>query len=265
MQSCKTKTYKVNGKTYAFDFFCFNEYFNTFRKENKLSVGDAELLLAEKVGISENAVHSWRNRVNAPSDISMIDPIAETLGVSNKNTLLIERKEKKMENLNERQMEAVKRIFDSIIQLLYDIKVNRPNEAILEKFIDSLREKYPDATHEELRDLAFGDEGFASVTYEMEQLDLMLHDIECVIAKEYFDLHDTEIYDQFWNLCNNELFDALHFNGQYMSFCEAMKKLHCIIGAEAPVEYYEEEEKGHHAYMAPSESVNVEGDDDLPF
>lgn len=71
-----------DGEEYLFDFEAFNESFRAFRKINfYYSVTEVEKLIAESANVSQSAVHSWRFRQNGPSDIVIVNAIAEILCV----------------------------------------------------------------------------------------------------------------------------------------------------------------------------------------
>ena len=139
-----------------------------------------------------------------------------------------------MENLNDRQIESAKRIFDAIIDALYELKYNRRD------YMQGYDEEKDDIEFcEDNEDLEETDDIVKRLKYIYSKINREIDKIRNVIAREYFYLHDTEIYYKFSDFCDRELFVA-YFDGYKSTyFCEAIKKLHTIIGTEAEMSIFE--------------------------
>ena len=255
MAERKTKQYYENGKCFRFDFDAFSILFNGYCKKHNLKRQDAEIKLGEAVGVSEHTIHSWRNRVNAPVDISLVVSLAKELGAKDTSALLSEKKEGyRMENLNERQVAAAKRVFDCIVEMLFKAKdkidfYSDYYEEVVKRILDENPEM--DASDISDEEVQYYREDFCEpneeLNYEFSRIDAEIEKARKVIAQEYFDLHDTEIYDKFSAFCENELFHAFfstregsedNLSSYYLG---AIKKLHAIIGTEADTSIFEKE------------------------
>ena len=79
MHSMETKIFNLDGQKLRFDARTFEYSFRAYAQDSKMKKKDLEELLAEKVGVSREAVHNWRFAKNGPSDIEMIQKLAEVL------------------------------------------------------------------------------------------------------------------------------------------------------------------------------------------
>lgn len=232
MSERKTKTYCENGNLYSFDFDSFDLFFGKYCQKKKLKKETAEIEIGKKLNVSEHAVHSWRFRSFAPADITIARNLATILGAENQSIFLKRIKEgNRMENLNERQIIAVKKIYDCIVDVLFELKNNYKDfEEEYYEQVDANRSEVDDDEQTE-----YADDIDDMLGYVFERIRIETDRVRNAIAKEYFDLHDTEIYDQFSSFCENELtiaFFSCDPNSSTEDFCAAIKKLHIIIGAE---------------------------------
>ena len=274
MAERKTKIYCEDGKRFSFDFDGFSLFFQNYCRSNKLKILDAEIRIGEKIAVSEHTIHGWRNRVNAPVDISLVRELAAELG-TNETNLLIKRKEEiTMENLNEKQIESTKRIYDSIVEALFTLKNNRPD--YYGEYFDNLISRYPEEDEEDVYDEDSEKNPDGSLNYEICRINEDLDKVRKVIAQEYFYLHDTEIYDKFSSFCDNELFMAYFTSPQGDSelsdyFYSAIKKLHVIIGTEESTDIYLKETKADEIPLFDSDRTDTEdsseffSDENMPF
>lgn len=113
-----TTTYEYSGAKKGFDFPLFAKAFKKRAKEQGVRLGEFERMLGDATGVSSDAVHQWRNARSAPGDKRAVACVAEFLGLGLAD-LLCEAEEKKMDRLNERQRDAVARVYREIEDYLY--------------------------------------------------------------------------------------------------------------------------------------------------
>lgn len=141
----ETKMFNVDGINMQFDSEAFNMFFTNIRKKKDLKVLDLELRIGDEVGVSRDAVHSWRFGQNGPVDLDIVKSLAVFLGISDYKMLLKERKVNMTVQVTERQKDSLKKIYDAIIDWLgefltaYYYEEREMNDEVgiaLEKIID---------------------------------------------------------------------------------------------------------------------------------
>lgn len=118
MKSKNTRSFEVNNEQFQFNLQTFTKLFDEYRRKHGLKVGDLEAALAENLSVTSDAVHNWRSGYNGPGDIEMIQKIAKELNVVDWRILLKTRGEKSVSELSIKQIESVKKIYDSIMDFL---------------------------------------------------------------------------------------------------------------------------------------------------
>lgn len=118
----ETKMFNVDGVNMQFDSEAFNMFFTNIRKKKGLKVLDLELRIGDEVGVSRDAVHSWRFGQNGPADLDIVKSLAVFLEISDYRLLLKERKVNMTVQITERQRDSLKKVYDSVIEFLNDFK-----------------------------------------------------------------------------------------------------------------------------------------------
>ena len=155
-----------------------------------ISVSKLEQLLAEKLQIAVNTVHKWNYNGGGPSDYNMVVQLAEFFGASEASMLLtfIDEGENNMTHLTNRQLSAVKRIYDICIWFLYEFERS---------------DGFNNYWHQ------FSQQGFSDPKTQIEELaDGMLAKVQLVLDQEYFDLRGCDIYDELCKFVDEDLLDT---------------------------------------------------------
>lgn len=181
------KKYRIDKVEYTFNFKLFNELFIKKIKKEKLKINDLEMDLAKFIYKSSDAIHNWRFKMNAPSDLDTIKLIAKYFCIENCMTFLIKEEEKiKMKKLTDLQILSIKGIYDGILDFLEEFeKSNGFND-----YWFDLEEEYNQR--------------------EGALYDLAISKVEKVILiykKEYPIIKNTEIYEELGNYIYNDLYD----------------------------------------------------------
>lgn len=218
MVSQKTKIFDYNGRKVQFNPIKFIEIFYRCIKEQNLKVCELELLIANEVGVTDSAVHNWRYRKNGPSDLKMIENIAKCMNIKDWTLLIKEaREENKNMKLTDIQKESVKRIYDTIIDFLFEFE--RTGGFTTELWIK------------------FRDEGIKNPLNEIQEyVDKKVSLIHKQIKKENFYLRGTEIYDELTEYAYNDLYDITEGKLDYAYRFEA-------TGGESGITTLEDYEK----------------------
>lgn len=218
MGKCK---YIVNGKEMNFNFEHFNQKCNEYKQKNQIKTLDAlEEIIAGRVSITGNAVHKWRCNQNSPGGIEIIKSLAEIFDVSDYEEFLVECDiEDCSGELSDRQIVAVKRIFDSCVAFLDEFDYSNG-------FLDYWKE--------------FEAQGVENVEKEMERrIEGMMRKIIVILDQEIFDLRYCDVYNE---LCEYACDDLRHVyegkishgyrdeeNSASDDYCDAMFELNRIM------------------------------------
>lgn len=143
--------------------------------------------------MSSSAIHNWRFGSNGPGSIDLIKKASKYLKVDYMSFLRKNREIKEMEKLTMLQAEALKRIYDAIIDFLDDFDKTDGFTGVL--WYDFEREGSKDPE----------DDIYKYAQNEIEK-------VQKVFLKEYFYLHDTDVYQRINNYIENDLYDT--FNGK---------------------------------------------------
>lgn len=225
MGSRNTRIFNVDGKKVRFDSHIFEKCFDEFRRREKLNVHELEERLAEKLNVSPEAIHNWRFGQNGPGNADMLTILANELGLPDRAPLLKEIDGgNKMPNLNERQIIAAKKIYDVCIWFLSEFDNS-----------DGFNDYW----------YVFKDKGSENPEEDIYELvEKKMNRVRLVLDREYFDLRDQDIYDEFCEFVAGEMTDmydgklgyAYRFEAQvdgnpttFEDYEHAMKTLNAII------------------------------------
>ena len=197
----KTRKIIFNGTPYYFNFRSFKEIFNNYAFKNKLTKSGLEEKIADKLHLSKDAIHNWRNELNGPSDINAIKELAKELNINDVTILLRKENNKMNNNLNDLQILSIKRIYDSIIDYLEEFyNTNGFNDLWFDLKCKS--EEKPS----ELCDIAL---------QHVSKLHL-------VLKKEYMLLKNTDIYKELEEFEYNDIYDTFDSKLTYAYRFEAI-------------------------------------------
>ncbi len=172
--------FEINGKPYLFNFAAFKRMFSAKCKADKLIKAEYEEQLAEVAGVSSSSIHAYLYNKNGPGDIAIIKAISDYWEIDI-NYLLCEEDSLQMERLNDREKEAVRRIYVAICDFM-------------DKFVmsDGIFMNKPDGTW-------LGREKQGEYhQYSFDQVELAYY-------KEYIDLSKHPIYEELVNYIENDL------------------------------------------------------------
>ncbi len=182
----EARTYIVDNEKMKFNSVGFRRRVDTYCKANLLTKKEFEQNFAEKIGWDRETIHKWIYGKSNPNDLETIKKLANKLNIHDFKLLLISVDGgDEMKRLTERQITAVKKIYDICISFLsefyntdgfndywYKFKaqgIEDPEKAITE-YTDSLHEK-----------------------------------INLVLDQEFFDLRNTEIYNELCEFVSEDL------------------------------------------------------------
>lgn len=181
------RTYSVDGKKATFDKIAFRHFMNRKGRKEKISVSKLEQMLAEKLIVATNTVHKWNYNGGGPSDYQMVIQIAEVLDIPDVFSLLTfkDEGENDMVHLTDRQLSAVKRIYDICVWFLHEFEKS-----------DGFNNYW----------YKFAQKGASDPKSEIEELaDGMHAKVKLVLDQEYFDLRECEIYDELCEFVDEDL------------------------------------------------------------
>lgn len=117
----KSRTFYIDGKEMRFNNSIFKKMFMLKKDENDMRVTQYEEYLAEKLALSREAIHNWRNDINGPSTVEVVQELAKEWNC-NYLKLMQEIKTVKegecMENEYMIVRAAVKRVFVSMVEFM---------------------------------------------------------------------------------------------------------------------------------------------------
>ena len=197
MISKKTKIFSIENVDYRFDFQSFKIYVEKYAEVEKTSKAKVFELIAQNVCVTTEAVKQWHYGNNGPSEIDIIQKAAVLLNVKDYLNLMKKVKEKEEEEekmvLSNLQIESLKRIYDDVIEYLNDFYKT-------DGFTGGLWYVYQDQGYKDPEDKIY--------EYAEQKIEKVL----LTIQKEYFYLHDTEVYSEILEYSENDLYDI--FDGK---------------------------------------------------
>ena len=194
MKSKQTRMFEVDHEKYQFDQYAFNMEVKMYAKQKKIRPTKVFDLIADAILVTPEAVKNWYYGNNGPSDLEMIRQIADAIEVRDYLKLMKKAEEFiKVTNLSTLQIESAKRIYDAVIDYLTDFyKTDGFTGALWYKFAKSGSKDPEDDIYR----------------YAERKIEI----VELVLQKEYFYLRNTEIYEEFSEYVENDLYDI--FNGK---------------------------------------------------
>ena len=193
MISKKTKKFRIEDLVYRFDFQSFSIYVEKYAKVKKTSKTKVFELIAQTVCVTPEAVKQWNYGNNGPSEIDIIQKAAALLNVRDYLNLMKKVEEDEEMVLSNLQIESLKRIYDDVIEYLNDFYKT-------DGFTGALWYVYHDQGYKDPEDKIY--------EYAEEKIEKVL----LTIQKEYFYLHDTEVYSEILEYSENDLYDI--FDGK---------------------------------------------------
>lgn len=184
------RIFHVGDKKAVFNKEAFRHLLKEKCIRSKKTISLLEKELANHLGISENTVHKWYYGTGGPIDFETVKRLAETLDVKDITLLLkfIDEGDDTMEKLSDRQLSAVKRVYDACVQFLHEFE----RTAGFNDYWFDLKDAGSTDIETELADMA----------------DDKINYIRLVLRQEYFDLHDCEIYNTLWEYVNEDLMNT---------------------------------------------------------
>lgn len=184
----ESRVYTVDGNKMQFDSNNFKILIKSYGKRNKRKSQDVELSLANGLNVSTDTVHKWHYGMSTPTDVDLVKELAKILDLEDFTTLLKSADGgNSMGKLTERQITAVKKVYDICILFLNEFS----NTSGFNDYWYSLKDKGIEDTEEAIVDTA----------------DDMHRKIELVLDQEYFDLRDTDIYNELCEFVSDDLID----------------------------------------------------------
>ena len=218
------KTYVDNNIEMRFNARVFKEMTDSFCKENSLIRKEIEHRIAEAVHVSAETVHKWCYGMNSPKDLDLIKELASFLHRDYRMLLYSVHGGNGMKQLTERQVVAVKKVYDVCIWFLTEFKRSDGFNDYWYKFVR---------------------EGIENPEMDILELaDGLKAKVDLVLDQEYFDLRNTEIYNELCEFACEDLVDIYDGKCGYAyrfeaipdgnpttsdDYCKAMNKLNEII------------------------------------
>lgn len=181
------RVYSVNGKRATFNKAGFSHLLKQKCRREKMSISKMEQTVAEKLAIAPNTVHKWNYNGGGPIDYATVEQLAEILDAADISLLLnfIDEGENEMARLTDRQMSAVKRIYDICIWFLFEFDRTNGFNHYWHQFVEQ-GSKDPESDITKL-------------------VDTMFDKVKLVVEQEYFDLRNCEIYDELCEFTSDNL------------------------------------------------------------
>lgn len=221
----ESRVYTIDGKKMQFDSNNFKILIKSYRKKNKMKNKDVEQCLANSLNVSTDTVHKWHYGMSTPTDVDLVKELAKNFDLEDFTTLLKNADGgNRMGKLTERQITAVKKVYDICIWFLSEFS----NTSGFNDYWYTLQDKGVEDIEEAIADKA----------------DEMHRKIELVLDQEYFDLRDTDIYNELCEFVSDDLIDIYDGKVSYAyrfeahtegnpttseDYDRAMIKLNCII------------------------------------
>lgn len=210
------RTFTVNDKEVQFNAEAFDQAIVLFCRKQRLKIGDVEELVSDKIGVSRETLRNWRKGSNGPSDPELIEKAAERLNVTDWTTLFSEVKTDggtEMTRLSEKQIEAVKRIYDVCTETL--------NHFL---YLDNVKTMIRKCGRRKEFEPAFDVAACCSELGNRMYL---------VVDKEYFYLRGTEIYDLLAELTVDIANEVVPSLLTYMDELEQVEELYVRLSEDA--------------------------------
>lgn len=183
------RVYNIGGQRATFNKEGFKYLVKEKCRREKITKAKAEQQLADLLGLSSDTVHKWNSTGGGPIDIQTVEDLAKTLGLVNSDPLLnFITGGDSVERLSDRQKSAAKQIYDVCICFLDEFKrTNGFNDYWFE----------------------FKDKGARNPENAIcDYVEKWIAKIQLVLNQEYFDLHNSGIYDELCDFVNEDLYNT---------------------------------------------------------
>lgn len=182
----ESRTYEVDGKMMKFNSAGFKRRVESYCKANKITKASFELDTADRIGWNKETIHKWIYGKSNPNDLETVKNLAIELGISDYKHLLESVEEgNKMKQLSDRQVTAVKKIYDSCVWFLAEFNKT---------------DGFNDYWHEFVRQGIKDPE--SAIT---EYADSLHEKVSLVADQEFFDLRNTDIYNDLCEFISDDL------------------------------------------------------------
>lgn len=214
------KVFQYQNKKIQFNKNSFDDITKVYKKRNKIPLYSIEERIAVEVNVSTEAVRNWRFGKNGPSEIEMIMGIAKSLELSDWTILVKEYNgEKDMIEITDREKNALKRVYDSIIDFLYEFTETDGFETLMYDVEHQINSEISDAMYDTASE--------------------KLSNVYKTLKKEYFDLGKHKVYDELNEFITKYVYDM--FDGKFAWKNGQMQVVKRDISAEEEYEIAIEE------------------------
>lgn len=220
-----TRTYIIDNEKMEFDVQRFRRKFDELKNSEKITGLELKERISIKLQVAPDTVHGWLYGKNSPSGIEYINELATALGLKDYTILLRKYNGgKNMNNLTDRQLSAVKRIYDICIWFLDEFDHTSGFNDFWYKFKEQGYENPEETIYEYVEGL--------------------MRKVNLILEQEYFDLRNCEIYNELCEYVSEDLTNTYDGKLSYAyrfeaipdenpttmeDYDKAMTRLNCII------------------------------------
>lgn len=189
--SKQLKVFQYKDIEVQFNVKAFDGFVNRYKEKKRVTLKSIEHAIAKAVNVSDDAVRNWRFGKNGPSELDMIQGIANVLEVVDW-TLLIKKYdgETTMGRMTDREKEALKRVYDSITEFLFEFLDTDGFDIVL----DEVKNQGLRAFAEEMYDDIANKAKHVYRTLDKEYFDLGRHEVYSEL-KEYISVYVYDLFD----------------------------------------------------------------------
>ena len=204
MISKEMKSFSIGNESYRFDSISFNTYFKKYAEQNQLTYGSLEEEIADKLYVTQSAVHNWRFGSNGPGTLELIRNLSGAISISDYTKLLKKNVGvNKMEEYSTLKIESMKRVYDAIIDFLEDFY---NTDGFTGTLWFEFKRKGSQNPEVDIDDYA----------------ENKIRAVYTVLQKEYFYLHDSKAYAELSEYIDNDLWGTFDGKLGYAYRFEAM-------------------------------------------
>lgn len=207
MISKNNTVFAIGNEKYQFNCFLFNQCVDRYATTMKIKKSKLESSLADKLFVSSSAIHNWRFGSNGPSSLDLIKGAAQFLEVDYMDFLRKNKEVKEMKRLSTLQIESLKKIYDGIIDFLDDFEKTNGFTGTLWYEFERKGSKDPE---DDIDDYARN----------------KIEEVKKIFLKEYFYLHDTDVYEEINNYIEKDLYETFEGKLGYAFRLEAIPEGH---------------------------------------
>lgn len=188
------KVFQYQEKQVQFNTKSFDDLSKEYKAKKRITLAHIESEIANMVNVSEEAVRNWRFGKNGPSTLQMIEGIGKVLELSDW-TILLNKCDggNAMAVITEREKDALKRVYDSIIDFLYEFIDNDGFDILLYDVEHQSHTEFTQDMYDEIAE--------------------KVKNIYRTLNKEYFDLGRLEVYNELNEYITTYIYDM--FDGKF--------------------------------------------------